>query len=58
MTGVQTCALPISWVEHVRASGYPTTTLVRELRRRGGKFGIATMCVGVGQGLATVFEAV
>jgi 3-oxoadipyl-CoA thiolase len=33
------------------------TTLVRELRRRGGKYGIATMCVGVGQGLATVFEA-
>jgi 3-oxoadipyl-CoA thiolase len=35
-----------------------TTTLARELRRRGGKYGIATMCVGVGQGLATVFEAV
>ncbi|HEX7245066.1 MAG TPA: thiolase family protein [Solirubrobacterales bacterium] len=34
------------------------TTLVRELRRRGCKYGIATMCVGVGQGLATVFEAV
>jgi 3-oxoadipyl-CoA thiolase len=33
-------------------------TLVRELRRRKGKYGIATMCVGVGQGLATVFEAV
>ncbi|HET6998489.1 MAG TPA: thiolase family protein [Solirubrobacterales bacterium] len=35
-----------------------TGTLVRELRRRNAKFGIATMCVGVGQGLATVFEAV
>ena len=35
-----------------------TGTLVRELRRRNGKYGIATMCVGVGQGLATVFEAV
>jgi 3-oxoadipyl-CoA thiolase len=34
-----------------------TATLVRELRRRNGKYGIATMCVGVGQGLATVFEA-
>jgi 3-oxoadipyl-CoA thiolase len=33
-------------------------TLVRELRRGGGRYGIATMCVGVGQGLATVFEAV
>lgn len=31
-------------------------TLARELRRRGGKFGVATMCIGVGQGLATVIE--
>jgi 3-oxoadipyl-CoA thiolase len=35
-----------------------STTLVRELRRRGARFGIATLCVGVGQGLATVFEVV
>jgi 3-oxoadipyl-CoA thiolase len=35
-----------------------TGTLIRELRRRRGRYGIATMCVGVGQGLATVFEAV
>jgi 3-oxoadipyl-CoA thiolase len=35
-----------------------TTTLVRELHRRGARYGIATMCVGVGQGLATIFEAV
>ena len=34
-----------------------STTLVRELRRRGGRYGVASMCVGVGQGLATVFEA-
>jgi 3-oxoadipyl-CoA thiolase len=34
------------------------TTLVRELRRRGGRYGIASLCVGVGQGLATVVEAV
>jgi acetyl-CoA acetyltransferase family protein len=33
------------------------TTLVRELQRRGGRFGLATLCVGVGQGLATVVEA-
>ncbi|HET7455276.1 MAG TPA: thiolase family protein [Solirubrobacterales bacterium] len=32
-------------------------TLSRELRRRDGKYGIATLCVGVGQGLATIFEA-
>jgi 3-oxoadipyl-CoA thiolase len=34
------------------------TTLVRELRRRRGRYGLATLCVGVGQGLATVFESV
>ena len=32
------------------------TTLVHELRRRGGGWGVATMCVGVGQGIATVVE--
>jgi acetyl-CoA C-acetyltransferase len=31
-------------------------TLAYELRRRGGRFGVATMCIGVGQGLATVIE--
>jgi 3-oxoadipyl-CoA thiolase len=35
-----------------------STTLIRELRRRDAKLGIATMCVGVGQGLATVFETI
>jgi acetyl-CoA C-acetyltransferase len=33
------------------------TTMVRELRRRRGRYGIASLCVGVGQGLATVVEA-
>jgi 3-oxoadipyl-CoA thiolase len=33
-------------------------TVIRELRRRGGRYGVASLCVGVGQGLATVFEAV
>jgi 3-oxoadipyl-CoA thiolase len=31
-------------------------TLAWELRRRGGRYGVATMCVGVGMGLATVIE--
>jgi 3-oxoadipyl-CoA thiolase len=31
-------------------------TLARELRRRGGGFGVATMCIGVGQGIAMVLE--
>ncbi len=33
------------------------TTLVHELKRRGGRYGLATMCIGVGQGIATVVEA-
>jgi 3-oxoadipyl-CoA thiolase len=32
------------------------TTLLHELRRRNGRYGLATMCIGVGQGIATVFE--
>ena len=32
------------------------TTLLHELKRRGGRFGLATMCVGVGQGAAMIFE--
>jgi acetyl-CoA C-acetyltransferase len=34
------------------------TTLVHELRRRGGRYGLATMCVGVGQGVSTIIEAI
>ena len=33
------------------------TTLVWELRRRGGGYGLATLCIGVGQGIAMVVEA-
>jgi 3-oxoadipyl-CoA thiolase len=32
------------------------TTLLHELGRRGGRYGLATMCIGVGQGIATIFE--
>ena len=31
-------------------------TLLRELRRRGARYGLETMCIGGGQGLAAVFE--
>jgi acetyl-CoA acetyltransferase family protein len=34
------------------------TTLVHELVRRPGRYGLATMCIGVGQGIATVIERV
>ncbi|MFI5193037.1 MAG: thiolase family protein [Chitinophagales bacterium] len=32
------------------------TTLIHEMRRRGSRYGLASMCVGVGQGAAVVFE--
>ena len=33
-----------------------STTLVHEMRRRSSKYGLATMCVGVGQGAAVIYE--
>jgi 3-oxoadipyl-CoA thiolase len=33
-------------------------TLLHEMRRRGARHGLATMCIGVGQGIAAVFEAI
>jgi acetyl-CoA acyltransferase len=33
-----------------------TSTLLHELRRRGGRYGMVTMCVGGGQGAAGIFE--
>ena len=35
-----------------------TVTLAHEMRRRGAHLGVATMCIGIGQGIATVFEQV
>ena len=32
------------------------TTLVHSLRRTGGRYGLAAMCIGVGQGIAMVVE--
>lgn len=33
-----------------------TTSLVHEMKRRGTKYGLATMCVGVGQGASIIYE--
>jgi 3-oxoadipyl-CoA thiolase len=33
-----------------------STTLLHEMRRREAKYGLATMCVGVGQGAAVIYE--
>lgn len=32
------------------------TTLLHAMRDRGARYGIATMCIGIGQGIATLFE--
>jgi 3-oxoadipyl-CoA thiolase len=32
------------------------TTLIHEMKRRGSRYGLATMCIGVGQGIATIVE--
>jgi 3-oxoadipyl-CoA thiolase len=32
------------------------TTLVHEMKKRGSRYGLATMCIGVGQGIATIVE--
>jgi len=35
-----------------------STTLLHEMKKRNSKYGLATMCVGVGQGAAIIFEGV
>jgi 3-oxoadipyl-CoA thiolase len=38
------------------SGGRLVTMLTHELRRTGGRYGLATMCIGVGQGIATIVE--
>ncbi len=40
------------------SGGRLITMLAHELRRTGGRYGLATMCIGVGQGIATVIERI
>ena len=40
------------------SGGRLITSLVHGLRRTGGRYGLATMCIGVGQGIATVVERI
>ena len=35
-----------------------STTLLHEMKRRGSRYGLATMCVGVGQGAAIIYEGI
>jgi acetyl-CoA C-acetyltransferase/3-oxo-5,6-didehydrosuberyl-CoA/3-oxoadipyl-CoA thiolase len=34
------------------------TTLAREMQRKNIRYGLATMCIGVGQGMATILELI
>jgi len=64
MTGIGVDATIVNVNGGAIALGHPLgcsgarilTTLVHELRRRGGGHGLATMCIGVGQGIATIVE--
>jgi 3-oxoadipyl-CoA thiolase len=40
------------------SGGRLITMLTHELRRTGGHYGLATMCIGVGQGIATIVERI
>jgi acetyl-CoA acetyltransferase len=40
------------------SGGRLITMLVHELCRTGGRYGLATMCIGVGQGIATIVERI
>jgi acetyl-CoA acetyltransferase len=35
-----------------------STTLLHEMTRRNSKYGLATMCVGVGQGASVIYQKV
>lgn len=35
-----------------------TATLVHEMKRRGSRYGLVSLCIGVGQGIATIYERV
>ena len=40
------------------SGGRLVTMLIHELQRTGGRYGLATMCIGVGQGIATIVERI
>jgi acetyl-CoA acetyltransferase family protein len=40
------------------SGGRLITMLTHELQRTGGRYGLATMCIGVGQGIATIVERI
>ena len=63
-TGQGTTWVLVADAHHARVlavedAGLPArlvTTLVHELGRRGARYGLASMCIGVGQGITAIFE--
>ncbi len=56
---VNVCGGAIALGHPLGASGAKVlTTLVHALHRRGGRYGLATMCIGVGQGIAMIVERI
>ena len=54
---VNVCGGAIALGHPLGASGARIlTTLLHALKRRGGRYGLATMCIGVGQGIAMIVE--
>jgi acetyl-CoA C-acetyltransferase len=40
------------------SGGRLAVTLIRELRQRHGRYGLATLCIGGGEAVAVIFEAI
>ena len=51
-------ATSVAIARSVRGSARISTTLIHAMMDRKVKFGLATMCIGAGQGIATIYEAV
>ena len=54
--GVSVDEIDLVELNEAFASQSLVVSLLHELRRRGGRYGLATLCVGVGQGQAALFE--
>jgi acetyl-CoA acyltransferase len=56
---VNVCGGAIAIGHPLGASGARiSTTLIHAMKARGAKYGLATMCIGAGQGIATIYESV
>jgi len=62
--GVEPRVMGLGPIHATRALGHPLgcsgarimTTLVHEMQRRDARYGLAAMCIGVGQGIAAIVE--